>query len=110
MNIRLTARHQKISADDQETIKNQFAKIEKFAEKITSCHIILDVEHVNQTVEVIVNLQRTTVSAKSKGPNTQSAADMTLQKIERQLKKINQKNKDHKIVKEPIWEENESEE
>jgi putative sigma-54 modulation protein len=65
---------------------------------MTSSHVILDSEHINKIVEIIVNVQGSTVNAKAKSDNLGKSVDLALQKMTRQLKKFKQKMKNHKNV------------
>ena len=96
MEIQITSRHSKASQALQETITDELSKIEKFYDKITSCHVILDSEHVDKKVEITMNTQGHQLVATGKAENIGKAIDDALSKTERQLKKLNQKIKNHK--------------
>jgi putative sigma-54 modulation protein len=97
MDITITSRHEKASASLQETITAEFSKLEKFYDRITSCHIIIDSERGLDSIEVVLNMAGHTVTATAKAENVGKAIDEALSKTERQLKKINEILKDHKI-------------
>jgi putative sigma-54 modulation protein len=96
MEIRITSRHNKASQSLQDTITAELNKLEKFSEKITSCHVILDTERIDQTVEITMHAFDHHLVAQGKAENVGKAFDSALEKIERQLKKINEKIKNHK--------------
>jgi len=98
MEIQITSRHQKASQTLQDTITDEINRLEKFSEKITSCHVILDHEHIDKKVEITMHAFGHQVVANAKDENIGKAFDAALEKIERQLKKINEKIKDHKHV------------
>ena len=52
MEIQITSRHSKASQSLQETITAELEKLGKFFDKITSCHVILDSEHVEKVAEI----------------------------------------------------------
>jgi ribosomal subunit interface protein len=100
MEVQLTTRHTKASDNFKETIVAKLSKMEKFHEKITSCHVVLDSEHgAENFAEIVISIQGGTVAAKANGENMGKAIDEALAKIERQLKKNNEKMKSHKAVK-----------
>ena len=99
MNIQITSRHAKMSQSLQDSLTEELEKLERFHDKITSCHVVIDNEHSRKTVEIVMNMQNHTVSAKGKEENLGKAIDDALAKTERQLKKINEKIKDHKAVR-----------
>ena len=96
MEIRITSRHQKASPSLQDTIVAELNKLERFSEKITSCHVIIGSERVDQTVEITMHAFDHQLVALGKAENIGKAFDSALEKIERQLIKINQKIKNHK--------------
>ena len=96
MEIRITSRHEKASPTLQETITAELNKIEKFSEKISSCHVILDTEHGDKKVEITMHAFNREVIGIAMAENIGKAFDDALAKVERQLKKINEKIKDHK--------------
>ena len=96
MEIQITSRHNKASQVLHDSIVADLNKLEKFSEKIGACHVILDTEFVDQTVEISMHVFDHDVVATGKAENIGKAFDAALEKIERQLKKINEKVKDHK--------------
>lgn len=100
MEIQITNRHAKASPEIKEAIEEKFGKLEKFHDKITSCHVILDTEHpASRTAEVVMSVQGQTLTVKSKSEAVGKSIDEALDKIERRLKKLNEKIKDHKAPK-----------
>jgi putative sigma-54 modulation protein len=98
MNIQITCRHSKVSAETKQLLKNELVNLEKYYDRITSCHIILDTEHLDKIVEIVIKVQGATISAKAKADNLGKSVDMAIQKIARQLKKLNEKVKSHKTT------------
>jgi len=96
MEIRIVSRHNKASQTLQEAITADIQKLERFSEKITSCHVILDSEHLDKTVEITMHVVDREIVAFGRAENIGKAFDNALKKIERQLIKINEKIKDHK--------------
>lgn len=96
MEIRITSRHEKASPSLQDAMTAELDKLVKYSEKITSCHVILDSEHVDKKVEITMHVFNREVVAVAKAENVGKAFYLALDKVERQLKKINEKIKDHK--------------
>jgi len=96
MEIRIVSRHNKASQSLQDAIRADLDKTERISEKITSCHVIIDSEHLSQTVEITMHAFGHELVALGKAGNIGKAFDSALEKIERQLIKINQKIKGHK--------------
>ncbi|MBD3421410.1 MAG: ribosome-associated translation inhibitor RaiA [Chitinivibrionales bacterium] len=99
MEIKFTSRHDTASKSFKKMVEEELTKLEKYHDKITSCHVITDNEHIDQKVELIVNMQNHTVKAEAKADKLAKALDGAISKAERQLKKINQKLKNHKAEK-----------
>ena len=98
MNIQITSRRSKVSQETQDYLNGELKNLEKFYDKMTSSHVILDAEHINKIVEIIISVQGSTVNAKAKSDSLGKSVDMALQKITRQLKRFNQKMKNHKNI------------
>jgi putative sigma-54 modulation protein len=96
MEIQITSRHSKASQSLQDTINDELQKLGKYFDKITSCHVILDSEHVEKVAEITLNTQGHHMVATAKAENIGKAFDDALAKVERQLKKLNSKIKNHK--------------
>ncbi|MBN1757149.1 MAG: ribosome-associated translation inhibitor RaiA [Chitinispirillaceae bacterium] len=96
MEIQITSRHNKASQSLQDTITDELQKVGKYFDKITSCHVILDSEHVEKTAEITMSTLGHQVVATAKAENIGKAFDDALAKAERQLKKLNAKIKNHK--------------
>ncbi|NLE01451.1 MAG: ribosome-associated translation inhibitor RaiA [Fibrobacter sp.] len=96
MEIQITSRHSKASQTLQETITAELSKLEKFYDKITSCHVILDSEHVEKTVEINMHAMGHEIVGFAKDESIGKAIDDAIGKVERQLKKLNEKVKSHK--------------
>jgi ribosomal subunit interface protein len=104
MDIQITSRHEKASASLRQTIIDEFGKLEKYSDRITSCHVIIDSERGMEILEVVIKTAGHTVNATARAANIGKAIDEALMKAERQLAKINEKIKDHKATKEPMKE------
>ncbi len=97
MNIKVTARHFNASDALQQSVQEAAENLQKFYPNITGINVILDAEKKNlRRAEFIVNILHQTISAEAEEENMGKALDVALERIERQLKKENEKLKDHK--------------
>lgn len=96
MNIQITSRHAKASASLQDAITGQLEALERFYDKITSFHVILDTDGLDKTIEIVANVQGKSIIAKAKAENTPTVVAAGVEKMEHQLKKLNEMVKDHK--------------
>ncbi|MDR3012447.1 MAG: ribosome-associated translation inhibitor RaiA [Chitinispirillales bacterium] len=96
MDVKITSRHTKASQELQDTIIAEINKLERFYDKVTSCHVVLDSESLVKTVEITMNAHGQQVVASAKAENLGKALDDAIDKVGRQLKKMNEKKKDYK--------------
>ena len=96
MEIQITSRHEKTSQSLHDKITAELEGLQKFYDRITSCHVVLDKQRGKEIMEVVVHMAGHTVAATAKAENLGKAIDATVTKVERQLKKINEKIKSHK--------------
>jgi len=99
MEIQITSRHSKTSESLKETITDELNKLEKFYDKFTSCHVVLDNDAADKSVEIVINLNSHTVAAIGKAENVGKALDEAITKAGRQIQKISQKIKEHKATR-----------
>ncbi len=102
MEIQITSRRTKASQTLQDTIADELGKLEKYTDKIISCHVILDSENLDKIVEISMNTHGHQVVGTAKAENVGKALNAAIEKVQRQLKKLNQKIKSHKVDKESI--------
>jgi ribosomal subunit interface protein len=97
MNIQLTARHFHASDSLRDNVTGRAEDLTRFYENIISAHIILDAEDtIRKTAEIVVTTRKKSITAKAHDEKMGPAIDAAFDKIERQLKKINEKIKGHK--------------
>ncbi|MFH0919215.1 MAG: ribosome-associated translation inhibitor RaiA [Fibrobacterota bacterium] len=97
MNIQFTARHFHASESLRDNITDRAEDLTKFYENIISAHIILDAEDtLRQKAEVVVSTRKKSIAGKAQDEKMGRAIDAAFDKVERQLKKINEKIKGHK--------------
>jgi putative sigma-54 modulation protein len=99
MKIQITARHFHASPQLHASIKESLDQIEKFNDSISGAHVILDAEKSGvRRAEIVVKILDKTVCAHAEEDNMYKAIEAMLEKVERQLKKQNEKLKAHKSV------------
>ncbi len=101
MKIQITTRHEShISDDTKAFIEEEVLGLVKFYDKITSAHVVCDREtHKSgqeDTVELEMSVDGAILSAKATEENLGKAIDSVIEKMTRQLKKKNEKVKEHK--------------
>ena len=99
MNIHITARHFNASAGLQDTIREEVSKVQKFYPNITDITVIVEQDAKEQrSVEITANILGSTVSASAKEENFGKTLDVAVERLAVQLKKQNEKLKEHKAV------------
>lgn len=97
MNIKVTARHFDASEALQVRVQEMAENLQKFYPSITDISVILDAERKDsRRAEFVVNILHNTITADASEENMGKALEVALERIERQLKKENEKLKNHK--------------
>ncbi|HAO99081.1 MAG TPA: ribosome-associated translation inhibitor RaiA [Fibrobacteres bacterium] len=99
MKIQITARHFHASPQLHQNLQESLERLAKFNDSITGAHIILDAAKSGvRRAEGIVKILDKSVCAHAEEDVMGKAIDAMLEKIERQLKKENEKLKVHKSI------------
>jgi ribosomal subunit interface protein len=99
MNIQITARHFHASPQLHQNLQDSLERMGKFNDSITGVHIILDAENSGvHKAESIVKILDKSLCAVAEEVTMGKAIESMLEKIERQLKKENEKLKGHKSI------------
>ncbi len=97
MQIQITARHYHASRSLHRNLVESMEKLGRFNDSITGIHIILDAGQAGLArAEGIVSIREKSVVAHAEEGSMGKAIEMMLEKLERQLKKENEKLKIHK--------------
>ncbi len=97
MNVQFTARHFHASDSLKESVVGRTQELIKFYENITSAHIVLDAEDdLRKKAEIILSTRGKSITGKAEDEKMGAAIESVFAKVERQLKKQNEKVKGHK--------------
>lgn len=96
MQIRVTFRHVNPSNGLREYAERKVQRLQRFAHVLLDAHVILAVEKQRQVAEIQVTGRNLQVSAIEETTDLYSALDLVLDKIERQIKKHDEKRKNRK--------------
>ena len=97
MNIQVTARHFHASTELQDNINGKVKGLETFHHGITDVLVVLDAQKERvRHVELRVNVVEKTLSATAEEENMHDAIEAAFAKMERQLKKENEKSHSHR--------------
>ena len=97
MKIRITARHVTITDDVRNYVESKAQKLPRFYDRIHDIEVVLDRTSDQFTAEMIVRADNKHVFiATESGPDTFALVDQIVDKLERQLTKHKEKNRNHK--------------
>jgi len=95
--IRLTGRHIDVSDELRDYVEEKVRKLDKYYDRIHEVEVIMDQESEQLSVELIVRAgQKHTFVASEVGPEPAALIDMLVDKMERQLTRHKEKNRNHK--------------
>lgn len=97
MQIQVTGRHLEVPDEVREYIHTKANKLHRFYDRIHEIEVIIDHESDLLTAEMIVRTDRKhTFVASDTGPEPMGLIDVVVDKIERQLRRHKEKNRNHK--------------
>ncbi|NLB63496.1 MAG: ribosome-associated translation inhibitor RaiA [Fibrobacter sp.] len=97
MNIQVSARHFNASESLQLRVQEEAERLQRFYPNITEVSIVLDAERKNsRKVDMVVKIRQQTIKATAKEENMGKAIDVAFERVERQLKRENQKQKTYR--------------
>ncbi len=95
--IEVTSRHHQVSDGTREYATNKASKLLRFHNRISRIQIVMDRHKADCEVEIIVHVDSGhTFVARETASGFKSALDPLVDKMERQLKKDNERRKRHK--------------
>ncbi len=97
-NISVTCRHEEFSNDFKESIINQLHKLSKFYNNIIKANVTIDKQSSFFRVEVSVYVPGSVIIATYKDYDSKKAIDTAIEKVERQIKKLKSKIKEHRAL------------
>ncbi len=91
MQITITARNLEITDALKRYAEEKVARLQKFADQITSAHVILSIQKHRQIAEVTLRVRELTIRAEESSDSLYSAIDVVADKIERQILRYKEK-------------------
>ena len=98
MQVNISARHGRLSADTQEKIVEKVEKLRRFYDRVTAIEVTANLERREfPSVELRVSVERTdSFVATDTASNVMAALDGAVDKIEQQLRKHKDKRRDRR--------------
>ena len=91
MRVNLTARHFKPSDRLKEYAHDEVKRLKKYYDGILVCDIILDYEKYTQSAEIVLHVYGQKLTARDKSEDMYKSINLSVDKLERQLKKYKEK-------------------
>ena len=95
MQVHITGRHVEISDGIREHIYDKVERTLIDCPHVEDVRIVLELQKLLHSVEVLVQGKNIHVEGKASSENMYTSIDEALEKAERQLRKLNEKVKDH---------------
>lgn len=96
MEIDISGRHFQVTEALRRYASDKVKKLDKYALKIESAHVVMAVEKIRQIVEVTLNGKNLRLTAKAENPDMYAAFDLCHNKLQLQLSRQHDRTKDHK--------------
>ncbi len=99
MDIQITARHFHASPELQDEVREKIEHLGRFYHQITGAYVVLDAEKERvRKIEVRMHILDKAVAAHAEEENMGKAIESVVEKLEKILKKENEKLKEHRGV------------
>jgi len=95
MNLNITGRHFEVTPALKEYVENKFNKINNHFDHVINAKFILSVEKFDNIVDATIHLPHLDINAKSVDEDMYKSIDLVITKLDRQVIKYKEKNKDH---------------
>jgi len=99
MQINITARHLALTPAISEYVRKKVERCERYFDHLVWAQVILYVEKYRQVSEIVIHASKSTFRAKEESIDLYAAIDLSVDKIEKQLKKYKEKEKIHRKSK-----------
>jgi ribosome hibernation promoting factor len=95
MQITITARHFHLTNAIRDHINDSVEKLEKYFENIITAHFVLSFENNQNKVELVMHIPKHNLKSETVEKDMYLAIDVTVDKMEQQVKKMKEKWSDH---------------
>ncbi|MFW2331548.1 MAG: ribosome hibernation-promoting factor, HPF/YfiA family [Nitrospinota bacterium] len=92
MQVTITGHNIEVTPALREYTEGKVSKVGKFLHNIIATHVILKVEKQDQIVEITIHVRGSDLHSASRASDMYAAIDATIDKLERQAKKVKGKN------------------
>lgn len=97
MLIKITGKHVEITPAIRARVEDKANKLPRYFDSLNEIDVVIESKDGQQSVEVIAHAEHySPLAAKEIGPDVYMCIDMAVHKMERQLTKLKEKQRDHK--------------
>ena len=99
MTIEFKGRHDHISQRMRDHAGRKLQKLVRYNDRVARIEVVADHAHEAPEVELIVHMRRgKPLVARERGETFANTIDLLVEKMEKQLKRLKEKRKDHKVA------------
>lgn len=95
MNLTLTGHHVTITPAIKEYVESKFSRVQRHCDRVLKSHVVLDIEKHLHKAEATLQIPGGSLHAEATAENMYAAIDMLTDKIDRLVKKRNERMHDH---------------
>ena len=95
MNINITGHHVEVTPAIRDYVTAKLDRVIRHFDNVTSVHVILSVDKLNQKAEITLHVKGRDIYADSIEPDLYAAIDMLIDKLDRQVVKYKEKQSNH---------------
>ena len=96
MEIDISGRHFSVTEPLRKYIKDKVGKLDKYALKLESVHVVLEVQKFHHISEITLLAKDLRLTAKNESAEMYAAFDLSFENIQLQMRRQHDKVKDHK--------------
>jgi putative sigma-54 modulation protein len=104
MQIQLTGHHVDITPSLRDYVNSKFERLERHYDQVNSIHVVLTIEKMMKKAEATIHINGGKVFADSQAEDMYAAIDALVDKLDRQVKKVKEKNTDYRSNTVPLQE------
>ncbi len=95
MNLNITGHHVEVTPAIREYVTNKLDRVIRHFDQVTSTHVILSVEKLQQKAEITLHVKGKDIFADATDADLYAAIDLLVDKLDRQVVKHKEKISDH---------------
>lgn len=99
MNLTVTGHHVEVTSSMRNYVSNKLRRLQRHSENLFEVQVILSVEKVRQKAEATIQVAGNRLYADTTQPDMYAAIDLLMDKLDRQLIRHKEKQKNHRRMR-----------